>query len=455
MPSISSTGLGSGLDINNLVETLTEAEKAPQQERIDIRRTDAQATISGVATLKSALSSFQGAFADLADTNDLSFMTAASADEDIFTATADYTAVPGTYSVEVQQLAGGDKYTSDPVDPEANLVATATTMQFTVDGESFSVTVGVNDDLSDLRNNINDALDNTGVAATILTSDAGASLILTSKGVGESAAITIDVGTTGLVLTQTETAQNAEVLIDGQLVTSESNLVTGAITGVTLALDQADDDVEYTLSVFRDPTQLEEQVQELVDSYNSLLETVAKLQFGYEDEEGEQVPALMPNDTTLRSLMNQIRRTLSSSISDNGNYTGLASLGVQTNRDGTLQIDTSDLRSALDSGLDKMARLFAEEDVGIAYRLNEQIDVYLKFEGVLDQRKSTAEDQLERIKKDQERLDLRIDSFQARIFAQFNAMDSIVGLLGNTGSYLEQQLSALPYGNSGINANNN
>lgn len=454
MTTISSTGLGSGLDINNLVETITEAEKAPQQERIDVRRTGAEATISGVAKLKAALSQFQGAFADLADANDLNFMTAASGNEEIFTATADYTAVPGNYSVEVQQLAGGDKYSADPVDPDANLVATATSMLFTVDGESFSVTVGVNDDLSDLRNNINNALDNSGVVATILTSDAGASLILTSKGVGEASAITIDAGATGLIFTQREAAQNAEVLIDGQLVTSESNVVTGAITGVTLALDQADDDVEYTLSIFRDSLELEQQVKDFAESYNSLLETVAQLQYGYENEDGEAIAALMPNDSTVRSLMNQIRRTLSSSVSENGNFSGLASLGFQTNRDGTLKVDVSDLRAALDTGLDKMTRLFAEENVGIAYRLNEQIDIYLKFEGVLDQRKSTAEDQLERIKKDQERLDLRIDSFQARMFAQFNAMDSIVGLLGSTGSYLEQQLSALPYGSAGINANN-
>jgi len=454
MSTITSTGLGSGLDVNSLVDSITEAEKAPQQERIDLRRTDAQATISGVATLKSALSSFQGAFSDLADVNDLSFMTAASGDEDIFSATADYTAVPGSYSVEVQQLAGGDKYSSSPVDPKANLVTSATSMQFTVDGDAFSVTVGVNDTLVDLRNNINNALDNTGVSAAILTSDVGASLILTSRGSGAASAITIDVGATGLLLAQQETARDAEVLIDGQLVTSESNLVTGAITGVTLALDKADDNAVYTLSLFRDASQLEEQLEEFVDSYNSLLETVAKLQFGYEDEDGEPVAALMPNDSTLRSLMNQIRRTLSSTIENNGNFSGLASLGVQTNRDGTLKVDPTDLRSALDSGLDRMARLFAEEDVGIAYRLNEQINAYLKFEGVLDQRKSTAEAQLERLKQDQARLDLRIESFQARMFAQFNAMDSIVGLLGSTGSYLEQQLSALPFGSAGINANN-
>ena len=453
MSTITSTGLGSGIDVNNLVDSITEAERAPQQERIDLRRTDAEATISGVATLKSALSSFQSIFSDLSDVDELSFMTAASDNEEVFSATADYTAVPGSYRVEVQQLAVGDKYSSDPVDPEANLVATATSMKFTIDGETFSVTVGVNDDLTDLRNNINNAGDNIGVVATILTSDAGASLILTSKGTGASSAISIDAGTTGLNLTQQETARNAEVLIDGQLITSESNLVEGAITGVTLALDKADDNVEYTLSLFRDSAQLEEQVQDFVDSYNSLLETAAKLQYGYENEDGEQVAALMPNDSTLRSLMNQIRRTISSSVADNGNILGLASLGVQTNRDGTLQIDQGDLRSALDSGLDRMARLFAEENVGIAYRLNEQINVYLKFEGVLDQRKSTAEAQLERLKQDQERLDLRIESFQARMFSQFNAMDSIVGLLGNTGTYLEQQLSALPFGSAGINAN--
>lgn len=452
MPSISSTGLGSGLDINNLVETLTESEKAPQQERLDLRKSTADATISGVATLKSALSSFQSALSGLADADNLEILTASSSDEDVFTASVNSTAVAGNYSIQVKQLAQGDKYSSDQFfAADDTLVGTATAISMSVGGNSFSVTLGVNDTLADLRNNIMNAADNPGVIATIVSSDAGQSLVITSSGVGADSAITFDsLGTSGLTFTNTTPAQDSIVSIDGNDLTSASNLVTNAITGVTLALDKADPGVTKTLSIFKDPGVLEEQVSELVDAYNQLFKTLSELQYGYENEDGEVVAPLMPNDVTLRSLMTQIRRTFTSSVEGNGNYSSLASLGVETNRNGTVSLDVRVLRSALDSGLSNMPKLFSESDVGIAYRLDQQIDTYLKFEGVLDQRTESAETQLERIAKDQATLDLRIEKFQTRLFAQFNQMDAIVGLLGNTGSYLEQQLATLPLG-GGLN----
>jgi len=467
MSTITSTGLGSGLDINSLVDSLTEAERAPTQDRIDLRKSTADATISGVGRLKSALDDFQSALAKLNDASDLETTSASSSDETIFSATADATAQQGTYEIEVEQLATTNKWTSGAL-ADDELVGKGV-MTFSVNGDSFSLDVGVNDTLADVRNNINAASDNVGVRATLITSDDGVRLVLTAAESGTENALTISAveetddadPATGLSrldatqLTETQPGLDSKVRVDGQLVTSSSNLVEGAITGVTLALDKADDNAQYTLSLFPDPAGLEDNITEMVNSYNALLTTASQLQFGTVDEEGNEIPPLMPNDSTLRSLMTQLRRSFSSSVEGAGNFSSLATLGVSTNRDGSIVLNSGQLQKALasGSGLTDIAKLFSTDGTGVANKLFDQVSSYLKFDGVLDQRIESAQSQLERLAKDQTSLDLRLEKYQARLFTQFNKMDSIVGSLTSTGSYLDQQLSLLSFA-GGYNKDN-
>lgn len=465
MSSITSTGLGSGVDINSLVDSLVEAEKAPQQERIDLRKTTAEATISAVGALKSALSEFQSKLADLNELKDFETTTASTSDSSVFSASADYTAISGTYAVEVEQLATAHKAMSTAFGDE-ELVGKGT-LSLGVNGESFSVEVGVNDTIADVRNAINSAADNTGVRATIIKSDAGQRLVLTSAETGADNRISItvsDIDTentddqglsrlhfdpddpAGSQMSQTQEPLDARVYIDGELLTSGSNVIENAITGVTLALDKAEDDVTHTLSLYQDTAKLEEKITDVVEGYNKLLGTLSELQNGSVDEEGNELDALLPNDAMLRSLTTQVRRIFSSQISTNGNYNSLASLGVSTNRDGTLSLESSTLRGALDKGLEQVTAIFGSEGTGVANRLYDLVGEYISFEGVLDSRTKTANTQLERLVEDQNALDTRIEKYQARLFAQFNYMDSIVGTLTSTGDYLDQQLSLLPYG---------
>ena len=112
MASITAPGVGSGLDIASLVSQLVAAEGQGKSIRLARREAFAQAEISALGSLKSALSSFQSAVQDLDALSDFRKRSASSADEDLFTASADDKAVAGSYSIEVVNLAAAHKLAS-------------------------------------------------------------------------------------------------------------------------------------------------------------------------------------------------------------------------------------------------------------------------------------------------------------------------------------------------------
>ena len=87
--------------------------------------------------------------------------------------------------------------------------------------------------------------------------------------------------------------------------------------------------------------------------------------------------------------------------------------------------------------------LVAGED-GIGDLVSSYLDGLVGDDGIVESREEGVQGRLERIEEQRERLDLRMERYEARLSAQFAAMDQIVASLQTTGSYLSQQLSALP-----------
>jgi len=80
---------------------------------------------------------------------------------------------------------------------------------------------------------------------------------------------------------------------------------------------------------------------------------------------------------------------------------------------------------------------------GILAELDGFLGSYLDAEGVLTETTDALNGRLKDIEEDREALDRRMESVQARLLAQFTAMDSLVARLGQTSSYLSQQLASL------------
>ena len=140
MASLSSPGIGSGLDVNGLVTQLVAAAKTAPQNAIDKRRDTNGAELSAIGSLKSALSAFQDSLSSLADGSAFAQFLATASSTDHFSAIADATAAAGTYSVDVQQLATAEKASSGAF--AANTALSTGQLTITVGTQSMTVAVG-------------------------------------------------------------------------------------------------------------------------------------------------------------------------------------------------------------------------------------------------------------------------------------------------------------------------
>lgn len=393
MATITSTGLGSGLDIQGLVSKLMAAESQPLKQ-FDAKEAAYQAKLAAYGQVKSALSAFQTAVSGLQVASAFQSITATSADTSVYTATAGSNAVPGSYSIEVTNLAQSQKLASGPFATVNDVVGTGTlSFQFGTDNgagvftpNSAKATQTVNIDsahntLSGVRDAINAA--NIGVSATIINDGTGYKLSLTSKDTGaanslkitvagDSAGTNVDnVGLSQLAydpagslgngknMTQNVAAQDAKLNVDGITgISKPSNTITDLIQGVTLTLQKnSATGVPATLTVASDTTTAQSAVQKFANAYNDLNNTLRNLT-AYDPKTQQAGPLL--GDSSVLTLQRQLRSMLTTDVAGaSGNYKLLSNIGVSFQVDGSLSLDTTKLQSAISTDFNSVASLFA------------------------------------------------------------------------------------------------
>ncbi len=451
MASISSAGIGSGLDVNGLVAQLVAAEGAPTQLRLDRREADYQATMSALGSFKGALSSFQSSLEALSELAAFQGRKASSGDEDVFTVTADTAAVPGTYSVEVEQLALANKLRSQPY-TDLDATVGVGTLTFSVGAEAFTIDVEAGDTLAGLRDAINASSDNTTVSATVITDMYVANLVLTSRSNGVANAIRVQVtGDAALQnlsydppagpvnLIEVDAATDARLYIDGLAVEAAGNVITEAIEGVTLTLEKAVPGERFSLEVDYDVAAARSKVQTFVDRYNDLVSTYTTSS-NYDAELGFGGPLL--GDSTTRTIIADLRNAIAESV-DGLALSSLAEIGIVTTKTGELELDTERLDAALATDFDDVGRLFSESG-GYAERLDVLIEGFMTDDGRLDVRVDGVQARIDDLSEQRVALEERLIVIESRFRAQFTALDVLISELTTTSSFLTQQLANLP-----------
>lgn len=434
--AITAAGVGSGLDIASIVNQLVSAERAPTASRISSQRTRFNAQLSALGTLKGALSTLQSKVDALTADGGLSAYKAKSSMIDQFSATAGAGAAVGTYQIEVLALAKAHKMVSAPY-AGADSVLGNGTVEISVGGEAFTVTLteGANT-LADLRSAINKATDNTGVAATLVNEENGTRLLLTSKTAGTETQIAVSSAL--LTFSESQAAADAHIRIDSFDVYSSGNTISDAIDGITFTLAKEAPGEIGTLTVTRDTSKAKTAVEEFVKAYNTVASLVAS-QTRYDPATRRASP--FTGDAAVRGVMQSLRGIVGGAVSG-GTLTALSEMGITTKTDGTLTVDASKLAAALESNPSGVEALFAAEG-GIGKRLSSAIDGILDDGGSLDAKSDTLNDRLSGLTRQEQVLDRRIESLQARYTAQFSALDSLIAQMNNTSTFLSQQLNAL------------
>ncbi len=461
---ISVPGIGSGLDINSIVAGLVAAEGNAKTLLLATKGADLEAEISAFGGLKSVLSTgIAPPLTFLKTASNFESITLTSADETVFTAAASSgSVVPGVSGIKVVNLAEADKLMTGnlPVFATEDAVVGTGILTISVGASSFNVTIdSSNDTLAEIRSAINNATDNTGVSATIINVDDGASgteakLVLSSDDTGTANAITVtvddddltDADNSGLSvfdsatqLTVLNAAENAEIEIDGQTVYSASNTIVDAIDGVTITALKEDAGV-YNLTVATNTDIIKSNVELFVTNYNSLI-TYMNTVTAFDADAG--TVGVLLGDSTVRSLSNQIRTKVNETVTGiSGQYTTLVDLGITSKSDGTMEIDATKLDTALTTNMDDVTELFSSTN-GVATKLDSIVNEYTKSDGLLDTKTSGLNDSVDDINADLADLDLSLTALEERLFAQFSALDILMTQLNTTSSFLTQQFDLI------------
>lgn len=473
------TGIGSGMDIQGMVNALVNAEAAPKTAQLNRLEKATTAKFSGLGQFRSAVSDFQSVVKDLNSAALFEKRTATSGKTDVFSVKADSKAVAGNYSVQVFNLAQSSKVALQGFDdPTASLGAGELSINF---GGDEPLTVNIAEEassLADIRDAINKAGKEQGLSATIVNDpngESGARLVLSSTTAGDGNDISVAVTSGGAEL-QTLAftpplepepgaeppvldpkaakvityAQDARFAIDGINMSSATNTITEAIDGVTLTLKtaQSSDDIDkantISLAVGEDRAAVKSSLKKFVDGYNKLMSTVGSLTkvTAVGGDDGVPLTGALVGDASVRSFMSSIRGDL-------GNPAGtsemkiLANLGISTQRDGTLKIDDARMDKALDENLGQLSGFLTGES-GLMARIENTVKPYTQTGGLLDSRTKGLQNTLSSVDDQRESLTRRVGKLEARLLTQFNKMDSLLGQMGQTSDFLVGALANLP-----------
>lgn len=449
--ALTATGIGSGLDIANIVKVLVDAEKVPKEAIFNKTEDIIKAKVSAMGTLKSALSVFQDAVKKL-QTGDALNQRKISVNTDAYlTAKADKTAQAGSYGIKVEQLATNHKIAGTNVADPSQPVGEGS-LAFGVNGKNFSVDIAATDSLAAIAKKVNEAPDNVGVTATVITSDAGSRLVFSSNKTGEDNQINLTASdTSGSGVTDmfgsgnTETlqvAKNSIIYIDDQKVTSQSNEVKNAISGVTLNLTNADIGKTTTVKVEQDNDAVKTNLKAFVDAYNSLVTSIDKMSSYDKDK---KTTAALQGDSMIRSIESQLRSVASGRItSADGSSIALYDIGIKTDRYGKMSVDETKLDKALSEDMSSVEALFASPDTGLANRFNSLADSYVKSNGLIADRQTSYTSQQSRLDDQKAAFSRKMEQLTARLTKQFNAMDLVVGQLNQQSNGLLDRLNSLP-----------
>lgn len=444
---------GSVIDVASLVSQLVAATQGPQQSLITSKTQSVTAQISSVGTLKSALATFQSSLTALDTPSAFGAETATSSVPTAFTATADSSATLGSYGIAITQLAQAEQLVSKPFTGGSSATVGTGTLQLSLGGSSFSLTIdSSNDTVAGIAAAINAASGNPGIEASVVTGSDGAHLVLSSSLTGQSNAIQVTETDGGSALSSvtysgTNTGnyaeqtigQDAKFSIAGVPYTSASNTVTGALSGVTLNLLTTTS--AATLTVSTDDTTVEGNIQSLVSAYNTLQGTFSSL--GSYDATTNTAGPMM-GDAMLSSIQSQVRSALYSIVNTgSATYDSLASIGITTKSDGTLSVNSTTLSAALSSDFGAISQLFSGSS-GVAAALNTQINADLLSGGPIDSRSKTLIQQENALTQQSSQLQQQMTALSASLTEQYSALNSLLSSLQSTSSYLTQAFASLP-----------
>ncbi len=482
MATISSIGIGSGLDIESVITQLVAVERAPVT-KLQTEATSLQTKLSTYGKLQSGMAALRDAASALTRPSTWNATVGASSDTTSVAVTTSASTLPGSYSIEVQRLASvqsnatGVYASADALVGEGTLHielgtwgAGQTSFTPKAGATAVDITVGPPaESLAQLRDKINAS--NSGVVASVLTDASGARLVLRSAATGEAngfrvgvsdndgnnvdgiglSALAFDPSAGILTMAQALAAANAAASLNGLPIASESNTLSNVLDGMTLTLGKVTT-APVLVEAKPDKESIRKALDGFVTAYNDLNKLVAE-QTKY--DAASKTAGVLQGDSAAVSIRSQMRSLLGSSSGASAMFTRLAEVGFDVQTDGSIKLDETKLANGL-ANLGEMKKLFSNSDLltpannGIATQLRAMADQVLGIEGSISTRTEGLRKRIDLNQDRQELLEDRIAMMEKRLRAQYTALDRQMASLNSLSNYVTQQLSVL---NSSSNDN--
>ncbi len=459
--SISSLGVGSGLDVNSIITGLMAIERRPLNNLESAEKT-INTQISEVGKIKSALSKFRDLAAKLAGT-DFWKQTTGNSGSTAVGVTTDGNAVAGSYSVQVNTLASAQAIATSVYASSSALVGAGTltiesgtwgASQASFTGSaSTAIEITADDTLASVRDKINSS--GAAVSASILSDASGARLVIRSKDTGAANAFRTSVsggGPSALAYdpssgvtnaTRSQTAADAAATINGLAVTSASNSLVNVLDGMTLTLNEPTT-TAVTVNVKSDTEAMKKTLQDFAAAYSELAKLIAT---DTRYDAASKAAGPLQGDSAIVGLQNRLRAMLGATSGASSAYTRLSDVGFEMQRDGSLSVNATKLDKAL-ANLPELKKLFANSSTtdanldGFGKRFRVFATDVLGIEGTLTARSDGLSEKLKRNQNAQDRLEERLAQVQKRLEAQYTALDAQMGKLNGLSSYVTQQVAA-------------
>lgn len=471
MATISSIGIGSGLDINSVITQLMAAERVPLT-KLETESTTLQTKLSTYGKVQSAISTMRDAAATLAKSDTWGRTTGTSSDASAVGVTTTSSTKPGQYSINVQRLASGQSnVTGNFASPDA-LVGEGTLhiqlgtwnagqTAFTPAGSVVDITAGPPaQSLAELRDKINSS--NAGVTASVLTDANGSRLVIRSSATGEAngfkvsvddidgnntngvglSALAFDPSVGVVTMAQALAAANASITLNGLSISSTSNTLTNVIDGLSVTLSKTTSS-PVQLTAAQDTTSIRKSIDSFVTAYNDLNKLLAD-QTKYDPNNKKRDN--LQGDSAAVSIRAQIRSTLGQTSGASSMFSRLSEVGFDVQTDGSIKINETKLSNGM-ANMSELAKVFSTSDTitptndGIATRLRKLADTMLSADGTLKTRTEGLQKSIDLNKDRQDQFTERLADIEKRLRSQYTALDAQMGKLNGLSSYWTQQMA--------------
>ncbi len=451
----STLGIGSGINTTQLVADLVSASFGPKEDAVNTRVSTNNSRISALASAKSSLETFSTALTDLLKSSDYNGQPVSN-DPSIASVSLMTGGVPTGLpaQIEVSQLAKGQVLQSTPLSA-ATAVAGTGSLTLTVGATTKTITLtSPANTLSDLAAAINAS--NAGVSASIVTDQAGSRLVIKgATGAANAFTLTPDAsadtdlqrftwdGAAG-GMTRPQPAQNAKILIDNVDMEFTSNEITTAIPFVRIDLNKAAPGTTVTLATNQPTTSMKDLVGEFVSAYNSLKKALntATAATGNADTAG-----LLSSDPGVREMSRRLAALTSAQLAPSGQYQTLADLGIKTQRDGTLVLDSVRLDAAIAADPQAITQMLNPSVVdaghpGLAGALKTVTDYVNGTDGPIAASQASYDKLQKSLQKQLDDLSTDKGNYSDQLTKVYATMQTRLLQFKATQSYLEQQIKA-------------